>query len=240
MAEQSRFDTQTVPLQVCSVCGFRNTPTQRACIKCGTTLASGNTTRDERKPSILARIEGVADEPKTMPPMPTYVADDANTFIPENAEQTFVHPLPVIKKLPSLNNPASETASAPKPAVSIGSDLFEDEMLLRLEIEGSPTPVVVFPSSKTIIGRRDPISSAVPDVDLSAYAAYRMGVSRQHAAFRRNHSSLELVDLGSSNGTFINGSRLTAHQPYLLHDGDEVCLGRMTLHVYFQTGAKGQ
>jgi pSer/pThr/pTyr-binding forkhead associated (FHA) protein len=45
---------------------------------------------------------------------------------------------------------------------------------------------------------------------------------------------LELFDLGSSNGTFLNGVRLTAHKAYVIHDGDEIRFGQMALRVYFQ------
>jgi pSer/pThr/pTyr-binding forkhead associated (FHA) protein len=75
----------------------------------------------------------------------------------------------------------------------------------------------------------------MPDVDLTAYAGYRMGVSRRHAAVRLQDKQLHLSDLGSSNGTFINGARLIAHRPYQLRDGDEIRLGQMVLRIFFQS-----
>ena len=63
-----------------------------------------------------------------------------------------------------------------------------------------------------------------------------MGVSRRHAAIRRNEEqNLDLWDLGSSNGTYLNGQRLSAHRPYRLHDGDELRLGSMIIRVFFQS-----
>ena len=134
------------------------------------------------------------------------------------------------------NQPAAtETGEMLKLAMSTaGSTQFHDNMVLRLEIEGAPTPILLHPKSETSIGRRDPATGTLPDVDLTAYAGYRLGVSRKHAIIRLKNKQLELYDLGSSNGTSINGVRLTAHQPQALRDGDEIMLGKMVIKVLFQ------
>lgn len=116
-----------------------------------------------------------------------------------------------------------------------GATVFTEEMVLRVEIEGGTTPMLVYPKQEIILGRRDPNTGGMPDVDLTAYAGYRMGVSRRHAAIRLLDKHLNLSDLGSSNGTFLNGTRLTAHRPYQVRDGDEIRLGQMVLRVYFQS-----
>src|SRR3954451_10744754 len=48
-------------------------------------------------------------------------------------------------------------------------------------------------------------------------------VSRHHAAIRDQGGSLAIEDLGSTNGTFVNGTRITAVT--VLKPGDEVRLG---------------
>ncbi|MGB7069864.1 MAG: FHA domain-containing protein [Pyrinomonadaceae bacterium] len=48
-------------------------------------------------------------------------------------------------------------------------------------------------------------------------------LSRDHAQIAREGSAFFISDLGSSNGTQLNGSRLT--QPQLLSDGDKIDLG---------------
>src|SRR3954447_17080644 len=48
-------------------------------------------------------------------------------------------------------------------------------------------------------------------------------VSRRHATIRDQGGSLGIEDLGSTNGTFVNGTRITAVT--VLNDGDEVRLG---------------
>jgi pSer/pThr/pTyr-binding forkhead associated (FHA) protein len=117
-----------------------------------------------------------------------------------------------------------------------GTAIFQEKDLLRLDIEGSSEPIVLKPEAETIFGRRDPATGAMPDVDLTPFAGYRMGVSRRHAAIRfGDEQILNLWDLGSSNGTYLNGERLNAHRPYRLHDGDELRLGQMMIRVHFQS-----
>jgi pSer/pThr/pTyr-binding forkhead associated (FHA) protein len=120
-----------------------------------------------------------------------------------------------------------------------GISIFHEGDMLQLEVEGSPEPVVFKPSPETIFGRRDPATGAMPDVDLTPFAGYRMGVSRRHAAIRLgDNETLDIWDLGSSNGTYLNGQRLGAHRPYRLHDGDELRLGQMMIRVFFQSAEK--
>lgn len=116
-----------------------------------------------------------------------------------------------------------------------GTDYFLANSTLRIEIEGGPEPILIKPKQELIFGRRDPATGAMPDIDLTPYAGYRMGVSRRHAAIRTaDENHLDVWDLGSSNGTFLNGQRLNAHRPYRLRDGDRLRLGQMIIRVLFQ------
>lgn len=154
----------------------------------------------------------------------------------------------LIGKLP-LSTKALDTEGSEQPDVGVdtstlvdvtiqGTATFERGMLLRLEVEGSPDPIRFTPKAETIFGRRDPATGDKPDIDLTPFAGYRMGVSRRHAAIRPgDENGLDLWDLGSSNGTFLNGQRLSAHRPYRLRDGDEIRLGQMVIHIYFEREA---
>jgi pSer/pThr/pTyr-binding forkhead associated (FHA) protein len=51
------------------------------------------------------------------------------------------------------------------------------------------------------------------------------GVSRVHAVFERFGGAWCVRDLGSRNGTFVNGDRIIGERA--LHSGDEVVLGRL-------------
>jgi predicted component of type VI protein secretion system len=133
----------------------------------------------------------------------------------------------------------TETGEMLNAAVSTaGSSQFTSNMVLRFEVEGAPTPILLTPKEETAIGRRDPATGTMPDVDLSAYAGYRLGVSRKHAIIRFQNDRLDIYDLGSSNGTTVNGARLTPHEPHTLRDGDEILLGKMSVTVLFQRKRK--
>jgi hypothetical protein len=117
---------------------------------------------------------------------------------------------------------------------SAGTHVFKDNMLLRLEIDGATTPILIYPKAETALGRRDPATGTMPDVDLTSYAAYRMGVSRKHSIITLKSQALAIIDLGSSNGTSVNGVKLAPHQPHPLRDGDEITLGKMNMRAIFQ------
>src|SRR6266576_2141828 len=53
------------------------------------------------------------------------------------------------------------------------------------------------------------------------------GLSRQHLALERNGDLWSLRDLGSKNGTFVNGARIVA--PQTLGPNDRVTAGHLTL-----------
>ncbi len=131
--------------------------------------------------------------------------------------------------------PSIEQESAVVSAVQAVNDLFDDNMLLRLEVMDSPDELVVDPRRETVIGRRDPATGIAPDIDLTAFSGYKLGVSRKHAVLRVRSRRLEIVDLGSSNGTIVNGVRILSHEPQPLHDGDQLSIGKLTIRVHFQT-----
>lgn len=60
------------------------------------------------------------------------------------------------------------------------------------------------------------------------------GISRRHAAMNRAGSHVVLTDLGSTNGTFLNGERLMAPRP--LRDGDLVRIGHVELRLSVASG----
>jgi len=143
----------------------------------------------------------------------------------KNADGTLIEEAAESEKLSSTELRAVQSA---------GSADFQPTMILRLEVEGSSTPLLVFPKGEIALGRRDPATGTMPEVDLTAFAAYRMGVSRRHAVIKLNGTKLEIYDLGSSNGTAVNGLKLVSHQPHVLRDGDSITLGKMTMRAMFQ------
>ena len=84
------------------------------------------------------------------------------------------------------------------------------------------------------LGRAAEGQPIVPDVDLSPHKAYVNGVSRLHAVLKLIREQIVIMDLGSSNGTFLNGNRL---QPYVetpVVNGDFINLGKLKMQVLIE------
>ena len=77
-----------------------------------------------------------------------------------------------------------------------------------------------------VIGR-DPAESTHVVVDPS--------VSRAHARVYARGEALHVEDLGSTNGTFLNGRRLTEGKEVRARDGDELILGALVFRVELRT-----
>ncbi len=119
----------------------------------------------------------------------------------------------------------------------LGSDVFMVGMLLKIVVDNATSLLLKF-DRELVFGRKDPATGTMPDVDLTPFAGFRMGVSRRHAIIRHTPDNrLDLWDMGSSNGTFLNGTRLTPHRPFRLHDGDQIRLAQMPIQIYFQPAA---
>jgi len=81
------------------------------------------------------------------------------------------------------------------------------------------------------LGRLSEGQPIMPDIDLTPYQAYASGVSRLHAVVKRDSSRIFVMDLGSSNGTYLNGRRLNPHMEEDLKHGDVVALGKLKIQV---------
>jgi hypothetical protein len=111
--------------------------------------------------------------------------------------------------------------------------LGPDEPLV-LFIEDSNEPLWLEPCRQAVLGRVHPQNPQRPDVDLSPFQGFILGVSTRHVALVRQQSNeLMIEDLASRNGTFLNGERLRPHTRYQVHSGDYVRLGNLTMQVNF-------
>ena len=81
------------------------------------------------------------------------------------------------------------------------------------------------------LGRLSEGQPVMPDMDFSPYQAYANGVSRLHALLKRDGKRIVLMDLGSANGTYVNGKRLTPNTERLITHGDVVSLGKLKFQV---------
>jgi pSer/pThr/pTyr-binding forkhead associated (FHA) protein len=103
-----------------------------------------------------------------------------------------------------------------------------------LEIEGVEQTIDLKDKAEYTLGRTDSASRSFPDIDLNPYQAADAGVSRRHAKITRlGEDRYYLMDLSSTNSTFVNGEQLEPFEPKVLADGDEILLG--TMKMFFRT-----
>lgn len=99
---------------------------------------------------------------------------------------------------------------------------------------GEPAFVVVGGSPS---GEIVPIDRGTHSVGRDANAQVRFaddGVSRSHAVIVRSEETVSLEDAGSTNGTWVNGTRIVGRQ--VLHPGDIVTFGTVALR--FRSGGE--
>jgi pSer/pThr/pTyr-binding forkhead associated (FHA) protein len=96
--------------------------------------------------------------------------------------------------------------------------------------DADPLPVradEAFPllGDRVTIGRHSARRQITPDLSLD----HDDGVSHRHVELSRTpEAGFSLADLGSSNGTTVNGTEVPAGTSVLLRDGDSIALGRWT------------
>jgi pSer/pThr/pTyr-binding forkhead associated (FHA) protein len=93
-----------------------------------------------------------------------------------------------------------------------------DVNLILFKNNGSQK-VISLPSNVTIIGRRQDCDLRIP----------LMPVSRRHCQLILNNESLKIRDLGSRNGTFLNGKRIT--DEIIAQAGDNITIGPLTFGI---------
>lgn len=69
------------------------------------------------------------------------------------------------------------------------------------------------------------------DVNLASFKDNQRGVSQRHLKLRPGRDKLFVLDLGSTNGTYVNGTPLGKASAQALQDGDLITLGRLHLRV---------
>ncbi len=99
----------------------------------------------------------------------------------------------------------------------------------RLIVEADNQEFDLSGKDTIVIGREDAVSNIYPDVDLTPHGGEEGGVSRLHARIFVENGQYMLEDENSTNFTFLNRQKLTPKTPTVLHDDDEIKLGRVLL-----------
>jgi hypothetical protein len=223
-------DVQTTPPDSSAVGGDGD-----ACPDCGTRRANPSATFCE-----VCRYNFVTKTSWAVPPVPA-VAPPALDVSPPDAVPPVVAPVGVAA--PPTGEPAaaaplpdlSVDAAAPVPEQVVLSSKWEAVVQVDPALYVDPDPEVPCPTdepervyhldfAENLIGRRSDRKDIHPEVHLRD-----PGVSHRHAKLlRQPDGSLELLDVGSTNGTRLNGQDVQEGVKMPLKDGDEIVLGCWT------------
>lgn len=144
-------------------------------------------------------------------------------------------------------------SSSTKPgSSSVSQNVGDNEAIVPMQHEqtsphelspGGYSAQVIAPASLVAVGgptagRAYPLFGADFIIGRGAHASvviHDRSVSSRHAMVRRVSSWHEVTDLGSTNGTLLNGRRLAPNRPAELHPGDTIQVAECVL-VYLAEG----
>ena len=133
--------------------------------------------------------------------------DDTDRDVPENVD---IEHEPTISWKPGL----------PEDPRVDSSGRLAGVFAWALTIEGGPQTglTYVLGPGNAVAGRGAETAIFLSDVT----------VSREHVRFSVDNAGLSMADLGSTNGTYVNGQR---HAAGMLKEGDELMIGKYRLKV---------
>ena len=159
-------------------------------------------------------------------------------IVPPSVMPTAPVPSPEVTPVAAPAPTTATATDAPRrweAVVAVDPALYTDPDPANPLPVGTPERVFPLDFAENLIGRRSERRAIYPEVDLSGDS----GVSSRHAIFYREaDGSLALLDVGSTNGTQLNGSEIAPGVRVPLKDGDMVTVGCWTRITLRGTGAK--
>ncbi len=111
------------------------------------------------------------------------------------------------------------------PLVSPSTEQMAPRLVVRM---GRLSAAFDLTKDVTVIGRPDSEMHYYPDVEIDLDDA----VSRRHAEVLKHEDEYYLLDSGSTNGTLLNGEKLTPHEERKLAHGDRIRVGERTEIIF--------
>jgi pSer/pThr/pTyr-binding forkhead associated (FHA) protein len=210
-------------MTTCPQCGTQNLPGMAYCEHCGSPLsapeqeeAPAAATADPSVDETIARAKAVLEQMGGADADPTTTAPD------EDHDHDHDAPIPHAE-----DDAATDGGLAPVAAPAATSAA----QTLTITFPGDADYVVH--TDVTNIGRSDVAQNWHPELDLIPFGggAPDLGVSRHQAVIQRNGGGFLLIDVGSTNGTFVNGKAMEYNKPIELHDGDSIAFGAFNAKV---------
>lgn len=159
--------------------------------------------KSPKRPMMTTRLDAEERQTLIIPALGTF----DTRFETENITY---HPVP--------SNHAS-LKNAPVWRIKIKFGSMDRRVLTGLDIYGD-----------TVIGRGSDAPDG-PDIDLSNLDALKLGVSRRHALLRPTANKLYLIDLQSTNGTFVNAILVSRGMAQVIRNHDGIAFAGLTCVV---------
>lgn len=179
---------------------------------------------DAKKTQVVKQPRPKTDE---LPDHNTFQFDDAQ-HKKENFDPT--RDTAVLSK----DNPMLRRALSHQNDEFAGTTTLGEKREVILLIRGMAERVVMQEGIIYQLGRFELGMSAANEIDLTPYGAMDRGVSRVHAQLHLADNHLYITDLGSTNGTYVSGTKIEPDTPVALRKGDELLLGRLQVQILFR------
>lgn len=119
----------------------------------------------------------------------------------------------------------------------IDASLIPDDGI-AIYAAGTLKPIYLWFEKELVFGRKgeEPPEDAL--LDLSELGGYQAGISRRHAMIRKREGGYEIIDLASTNGSWLNDERLVPNKPVQLANGSQLRFGRLNVLVLHHCSKK--
>ena len=200
-------------------------------------------------PPADAVLPGARSQPAAAVPAPparSSTATPTPTPTPAAAPTPGASPKPAAqataRSSPAAPAPAPTPAQPPAPAVAPAPAPLPASAAMPTPIPASAPPLlrirhaqgeILLASSRRewLVGRPDPATGQVPEVDLGTLDVAR-SLSRRHARLRLEDGRVVLrEEPGVANGTWVNGTRLATGAAVAIEPGDTLRFGAVEVNV---------
>jgi pSer/pThr/pTyr-binding forkhead associated (FHA) protein len=104
--------------------------------------------------------------------------------------------------------------------------------VIDIEFPDNEGKIQLAGKEKYVLGRSVPTNKdALLDLDLEKFGGYEMGVSRQHAMIKFIDGEFKVIDLNSSNRTFLNEDEIYPGNEYSIGDECMLRLGKLRMKL---------
>jgi len=114
-------------------------------------------------------------------------------------------------------------------------DAAQHDLSIEVTVLNTGRVLLLSADREILVGRLDSAHGIFPELDMTVDGGLEEGVSRRHARIYMRDGTCFVEDLDSTNGSFLNGDRITPYLPYAFHDGDVLSFGSLQLRFRVST-----